>query len=64
MKDTEFDWFGSKIYLAKILITINFGTQLVGIQKSSPPHKVLINILAKKIIANILACPSFGKTIF
>jgi len=43
----EPDWF-SKICLAKILVTINFGTQLVGIQKISPPHKVLAKILPKK----------------
>ena len=42
--------FGSKICLAKVLATTNFGTQLVGIQKNSPPHKVLTKILAKKFL--------------
>ena len=55
--------FGSKICLAKVLATTNFGTQLVGIQKNSPPHKVLAKILVKNL-ANILAWPSFGKTNF
>jgi len=55
--------FGSKICLAKVLATTNFGTQLVGIQKNSPPHKVLAKILVKNL-ANILAWPSFGKANF
>ena len=45
----EADWFGAKICLAKILITINFSTHLVTIQKNCPHHKVLVNILVKKI---------------
>jgi hypothetical protein len=43
----EPDGFGSKICLAKVLATINFGIHLVGIQKGSPIHKVLAKILAK-----------------
>ena len=59
----ELDWFDAKICLAKILATINFGTHLVRIQKCRPPHKVLVKILAKNL-ANVLACPSFGKANF
>jgi hypothetical protein len=48
-------WFGS--YFG----TINFGIHLVGIQKVA--HLTCQNF-GKKIIANILACPSFGKVNF
>ena len=53
-----------KIFLAKILATINLGALIwLESKKCRPPHKVLVKILAKNL-ANVLACPSFGKANF
>jgi len=60
----ELDWFDAKICLAKILATINLGALIwLESKKCRPPHKVLVKILAKNL-ANVLACPCFGKANF